>query len=69
MRKINFFCKEKHTISFVLQSRALYTLPQVPSPSSSKILYLEKRIQIAKNYKNKNCEPFDFRQFNAFESN
>lgn len=29
------------TISDVPIFRALYTLPQVPSPSSSKILYLE----------------------------
>ena len=36
-------CKEMLTISPVCLSQALYTLPQVPSPSSSKILYLENR--------------------------
>ena len=36
-------CKEMLTISPVCLSQALYTLPQVPSPSSSKILYLENK--------------------------
>lgn len=36
-------CKDMLTISPVCLSQALYTLPQVPSPSSSKILYLENR--------------------------
>lgn len=38
---MGLLCVEKLTISPVCLSQALYTQPQVPSPSSFKILYLE----------------------------